>query len=351
MRLSHQAPGRDWALAEITPPALRWARICARWTCAAALCLVVALAPGAVRADFSAGLKAYDAGDYATAAREWRRDADKGDLAAQRNLGHLYRWGKGVEQDLAQAARWYRRAAVAGFDRAQINLALLHLNGQGVKLDEAEGVRWLTRAADAGNPEAWFRLGQLFEMGKGVALDRAKAFAFYGLAARAGHKDAQLRLASEPGGLEKLRRLKNSAVPIKTSPVKTSVSYVAKAEAPARDKTTALGDYLARRVTERLSPPAPKAPVPSKVADDGAVAAHLASYKQPGRARVGWERLARIEGGLGELSRRVRRVDIPGRGRFYRLYAVGDAAKLERLCESLVSKDKYCVLRQIDPTN
>ncbi len=321
----------------------RWAH--GRWVLAAALYLVVALASAPLRADFGAGLDAYDSGDYATAAEEWRRAADAGDLAAQRNLGHLYRWGKGVKQDLAQAARWYRRAAIAGFDRAQINLALLHLNGQGVKRDAAEGARWLSKAADAGNSEAQFRFAQLLESGKGVPIDRAKAYAFYGLAARAGHKAAAVRLAGQPGWSEKLRRLKKS-------PVKKSVSYVAKES--TRDKTSALGDYLASRVTKRLStarlsPGRSKAPVAKESVPSGAVAAHLASYKQRSRARVGWKRLKRIEGGLGELSRRVRQVDIPGRGRFYRLYAVGDAAKLKLLCQSLVSKDKYCVLRQINP--
>ncbi len=311
-----------------------------RWASAAVAYIFVALASVPVHADFGSGLDAYDAGDYVTAAKEWRRAADAGDLAAQRNLGHLYRWGKGVKQDLARAAKWYRRAAIAGFDRAQLNLALLHLNGQGVKRDAAEAARWLSKAADAGNPEAQFRLAQLLETGKGVAIDRAKAYAFYGLAARAGHKAATIRLAGQPGGpkklTEKLKRLKNLAAPIKQP-----VAYVAKAPpAIARDKTSALGDYLARRVINRLSPPQSKGPVPS-----GAVAAHLASYKHRDRARVGWDLLSLHEDALRELSPRVRQVDIPGRGRFYRLYAVGDAAKLRGLCQSLVLRGKYCVLK------
>lgn len=300
----------------------------------AAAYIFVTLAPLPVHADFGGGLKAYDAGDYATAAKEWRRAADAGDLAAQRNLGHLYRWGKGVEQDLTLAAKWYRRAAIAGFDRAQLNLALLHLNGQGVKRDEAEAARWLSKAADAGNPEAQYRLAQLLETGKGVAIDRAKAYAFYGLAARAGHKAAAIRLAGQPDSAATLKQLKGGGA------VRKPVSYIAKAKATiARDKTSALGEYLARRVVNRLSPPPSEAAVPT-----GAVAAHLASYRQRGRARVGWDLLSADEEGLRDLKPRVRQVDIPGRGRFYRLYAVGAAARLRSLCKSLVLRGKYCVL-------
>ncbi len=333
-------------MVKISPASLRRTLAYTGRAFAAAVYIFMALASTPVHADFGAGLTAYDAGDYTTAADQWRRAADAGDLAAQRNLGHLYRWGKGVKQDLAEAARWYRRAAIAGFDRAQLNLALLHLNGQGVKRDEAEAARWLAKAADAGNPEAQYRLAQLLETGKGVAVDRAKAYAFYGLAARAGHKAAAIRLAGQPddaGKLakkltKKLKRLKS-----RSGPIKKPVSYVAKAiPTMARDKKSAFGDYLARRVISRLSPPQSKAPVPS-----GAVAAHLASYKHRDRARMGWDLLSLDEEGLRDLKPRLRQVDIPGQGRFYRLYAVGDAAKLRGLCKSLVLRDKYCVLSRL----
>ncbi len=321
-------------MGKISPATLRRTPVNIWLALAAVAYIFVALAPLPVHADFGGGLKAYDAGDYATAAKEWRRAADAGDLAAQRNLGHLYRWGKGVKQDLALAAKWYRRAAIAGFDRAQLNLALLHLNGQGVKRDEAEAARWLSKAADAGNPEAQYRLAQLLETGKGVAIDRAKAYAFYGLAARAGHKAAAIRLAGQPGGTATLKQLKGDGA------VRKPVSYVAKAKATiARDKRSVLGEYLASRVINRLSPKPNEVPL-----SKGAVAAHLASYRLRDRARAGWDLLSVDEEGVRDLKPRVRQVDIPGRGRFYRLYAVGDAARLRRLCKSLVLRGKYCVL-------
>ncbi len=316
------------------------------WASAVVVCIFLALASVPAHADFGTGLAAYDAGDYATAAKEWRRAGEAGDLAAQRNLGHLYRWGKGVKQDHALAAKWYRRAAIAGFGRAQLNLALLHLNGQGVKRDAALAANWLSKAAEAGNPEAQFRLAQLLETGKGVAIDRAKAYAFYGLAARAGHKAAAIRLAGQPIDAGKLEKLKSGA-----GPVKKPVAYVAKAKAAitrdkesTRDKKSALGDYLANRVISRSSLAARAAPAAPGVIVKDALMAHLASFTRRGRARTGWDLLALEIKGLRGLNPRVRQVDIPGRGRYFRLYAVGDAAKLRGLCKSLVRKNKYCVL-------
>ena len=50
-------------------------------------------------ADFSAGVKAYERGDYATALRIMRELADQGDADAQTNLGLMYDKGQGVTQD------------------------------------------------------------------------------------------------------------------------------------------------------------------------------------------------------------------------------------------------------------
>lgn len=50
------------------------------------------------------GQKAFVRGDYDKAFEQWRQAAEDGDLTAQRNVAHLYRWGKGVPQDLTQAA-------------------------------------------------------------------------------------------------------------------------------------------------------------------------------------------------------------------------------------------------------
>ena len=72
---------------------------------AALVALLVSL-PLAARADFADAVRAYEAGDYATAYAEWLPLAERGDPAAERNIGHLYRMGWSVPQDFAEAAKW-----------------------------------------------------------------------------------------------------------------------------------------------------------------------------------------------------------------------------------------------------
>ena len=74
--------------------------------------LVAAALPA--RADFAAGSKAMQAGDYATALREFQVAAVRGEARAQNDLGVLFERGWGVKQDFAEAANWYRKAADQG---------------------------------------------------------------------------------------------------------------------------------------------------------------------------------------------------------------------------------------------
>jgi len=70
--------------------------------------------PVPARADYAAGLAAYQRGDYAAALREWRPLAEQGHALAQLQLGVMYYVGRGVAKDYTQAVRWYRKAAAQG---------------------------------------------------------------------------------------------------------------------------------------------------------------------------------------------------------------------------------------------
>ena len=161
----------------------------------AALAAALALLPADARADFADAVRAYEAGDYATAFSEWLALAERGDPAAERNIGHLYRMGWSVRQDFDEAAKWYRRAAEKGFARAQANLANMYLRGQGVKSDHAMAVEWFRRAALQGHAVAQYNLGLMYENGLGVGQSDAKAMGWYHLASQTGHRRAQDKLA------------------------------------------------------------------------------------------------------------------------------------------------------------
>lgn len=125
------------------------------------LFLLVFLFCSQALASFEDGQSAFARGDYDKAFDQWSQAAEDGDLTAQRNIAHLYRWGKGVPQDLTQAAFWYYTAAKGGLDTAQYNLGVMYLRGEGVPRNEEEGIIWLERAAEQNNEKAKKKLAHL----------------------------------------------------------------------------------------------------------------------------------------------------------------------------------------------
>ena len=106
------------------------------------------------RADFQAGMDAYNRGDFKTALREWQPLADQGDARAQFSFGLLYENGDGVPRDYAKARQWYEKAAAQGDAKAQLYLGLQSSFGQGVPMDLVEAYMWYSLAAGNGNPHA-----------------------------------------------------------------------------------------------------------------------------------------------------------------------------------------------------
>ncbi len=151
------------------------------------------------RADYSAGLAAYERGDYVVALREWRPLAEQGDAKAQFKLGVMYEFGQGVPQDYAEALQWYRKAAAQGVAEAQYNLGSMYLKGQGVPQDYAEAVKWYRKPAKRGGAKAQYNLGIMYRTGLGVPQDYAEAVKWYRKAAAQGGKEgkaARQRLAA-----------------------------------------------------------------------------------------------------------------------------------------------------------
>lgn len=143
-------------------------------------------------ADFQAGMDANNREDYATALREWRPLAEKGDALAQYNLGVLYRKGRGVPQDDVQARKWYDKAAAQGQAKAQYNLGTLYYNGEGVPKDYKQALRWFRLAADQGEAVAQTKIAIMYEDAQGVPHDLVQAYKWYSLAITSGDKPATL---------------------------------------------------------------------------------------------------------------------------------------------------------------
>ena len=92
-----------------------------------------------------------------------RAAADQDHAGAQNNLGLMYDYGEGVEQNAAEAVRWYRLAAEQDHAGAQNNLALKYLAGDGVDQDLLLSYMWSNISLAMGREEAQENLDTVAE--------------------------------------------------------------------------------------------------------------------------------------------------------------------------------------------
>ena len=100
--------------------------------------------------DFQKGLAAAQSGDHATALREWKPLAEKGDANAQYFLGSMYEGGIGVSQNDKTAVKWWKLAAEQGQAYAQKKLGKSYAFGEGVLKDYVYAHMWANIAATNG---------------------------------------------------------------------------------------------------------------------------------------------------------------------------------------------------------
>ncbi|MFN3727338.1 MAG: tetratricopeptide repeat protein [Allosphingosinicella sp.] len=111
--------------------------------------------------------------------------AERGEQAAQLELGRSYEAGDGLAPDLARAADYYRQAAAAIPPRTPIYSPPVRPGGSGQ-------VIWVSNAnARPASPEAQFRLGLMLVEGRGVARDEARGRGLIADAAKAGFYPAR----------------------------------------------------------------------------------------------------------------------------------------------------------------
>lgn len=149
----------------------------------AAALLMAGSSPGRAQ-DYQAGVAAFNRGDYATALKQWRPLAAKGNVGAQHYLGILYTQGLGVPKDHAKAVQWFKKAAEAGHAPSAYNLGFRYLKGEGVRQNAETGARWITRAAQTGLVPAQHTLGLLYANGDGVRRDFVVAYFWFSLSAK-----------------------------------------------------------------------------------------------------------------------------------------------------------------------
>ncbi len=124
--------------------------------------------------------------------QELKPDADAGRSGAQYRLAETYRRAPAAWRDAGLARFWYRKAAEQGHIAAQYELGMLYKLGDGVPESNARAADWLRLAAGLGRHRgAQFQLGELFFHGRGVGQDYGTALSWYRKAAAHGHPVAQ----------------------------------------------------------------------------------------------------------------------------------------------------------------
>lgn len=139
-------------------------------------------------------IAAYKAGDYATAYKEFSRQAKRGDAFAQSNLGLMYSNGQGVPQNYELAMSWFDKAAEQGDTSAQYCIGVMYHKGQGVTQDFAQAISWYNKAAELGHAQAQTNIGTLYYTGQGVPKDEAIAATWFNKAAEQKHESALYNL-------------------------------------------------------------------------------------------------------------------------------------------------------------
>tara|TARA_B100001057_G_scaffold38057_1_gene34321 strand:+ start:189 stop:659 length:471 start_codon:yes stop_codon:yes gene_type:complete len=96
------------------------------------------------------GFKYYEKGLYDKAFKIWSKEIKQGNKEAMYNMGLLYYFGQGVDQDLNLAFKYCEKAAFKGSARAQNNIAFMHMKGIGTKKSYIRAYAWSLIAIENG---------------------------------------------------------------------------------------------------------------------------------------------------------------------------------------------------------
>jgi hypothetical protein len=160
--------------------------------------------------DLKRARKAYKNGDYDTALKFFRSEAESGNQVADWYLGHMYRLGQGVSRDPAISYSYYQRASDVGSTDvsdpkmlrivvdSQLHLAEYQRTGiksAGMPANPGEAYGTFMRIATSyGHPDANFALGVMNITGDGVAQNPQQGLKWLTAAARKRHAGSQAYL-------------------------------------------------------------------------------------------------------------------------------------------------------------
>lgn len=106
---------------------------------------------------------------------QYQMSAQQGDAKAQFQLGRIYYFGDGVDQNKALGLEWMEKAANQGNAEIMHSVAIYH-----ERYDNKKAIEWFQKAADLGYVKSLQDLGYIYEKGTyGVKRDLEKALSYY----------------------------------------------------------------------------------------------------------------------------------------------------------------------------
>ena len=321
--------------------------------------------PGLAWAGLEEGVKAYQAGDYATAIKEWLPEAEKGDRNALFNLGQVYRMGKGVPKNFDLAEHYYLEAAKLGHPAAQGNLGTLYYFGKANGKPEMDkALKWWRLAARNGDPRSQYMMGVLYFNGKFVDRDLVTAYSWMTLAAQSKLQeavDAQSKIVGFLNADERVaaRRLAPTLVRPTAEEQVAAASIATPAPQPvaapvalpvAAPQPPASSPVAASRPKPIPAPAPAPAPAPRRVtagAGNAAYRVQLGAYKSRQVTEESWAALQQAHQALlGDLQLVVTQADLGSRGIFYRMQtgAFATSREASALCGKLTAAKVACMV-------
>ena len=140
--------------------------------------------------------------DSAAAVGWFEKAAAHGQAQAQYRLGAIYEKGIGALRDVAKARDYYAKAAEQGNVRAMHNLAVIEAEGVDGRPDYAAAAQWFRRAADYGVRDSQFNLAILYARGMGVGQSLPLSYVWFAIAAQQGDADAAKKRDEVAGRLD-----------------------------------------------------------------------------------------------------------------------------------------------------
>jgi hypothetical protein len=169
---------------------------------------------GEAAAQYQLGLLYAEGKDLPEAAHYYKLAAEQDHHEAQARLALLTCNGTGVPKNAEECVRLLKLAAEGGVTLAEVSLAQRYLTGDGVSTNHHEAARLAGMAADKGDPMGQFLLGVCYETGVGVSQSHSEAVRLYRLSAAKGNGGAQkglVRLGEAPALSEAAVRQQSSA--------------------------------------------------------------------------------------------------------------------------------------------